>query len=136
MTIRTLQPERLRRVPMDMRRVLVVDDDSSVRRVMSQILVSLGYAVVTAWNGLDALDRFTSEGEDIDLVITDLRMPVMDGRETMERIRKLNPAARIICMSSDSELCPAGTAFLSKPFSLGAVRDSVDRALSGAPLST
>jgi hypothetical protein len=115
-----------------MLRVLVVDDDGSVRRVMSQILAALGYAVVTANNGLDALHLFHSEGEGISLIITDLRMPIMDGRETVERIRQLNPSARIICMSSDSERCPEGATFLPKPFSLAAVQECVSRVLSAA----
>ena len=115
-----------------MRRVLVVDDDSSVRRVMAQILGALGYGVVTARNGLDALNVFCWEGEEIDLVVTDLRMPVMDGYEAVDRMRKLNPDVRIICMSSDmGRACPAGTTFLPKPFSLAAVRDCVDRVLAG-----
>ena len=92
-----------------MRRVLVVDDDSSVRRVMAQMLEALGYGVVTARNGLDALNLFCWEGEEIDLVVTDLRMPVMDGYEAVDRMRKLSPDVRIICMSSDlARACPAG----------------------------
>ena len=117
-----------------MRRVLVVDDDSSVRRVMAQMLAALGYTVVTARNGLDALDLFCWEGEGIDLVVTDLRMPVMDGYEAVEGIRKLNASVPIICMSSHLvKACPAGVTFLPKPFTLAAVRQCVDRALSSVP---
>jgi len=96
------------------------------------MLAALGYAVVTAANGLDALDLFHSEGESIALVITDLRMPVMDGCEAVAQIRKLNPSARIICMSSDFERCPEGATLLPKPFSLAAVQECVARALSAA----
>ena len=114
-----------------MRRVLVVDDDSSIRRVMSQILLALGYSVVTARHGLDAVDLFHAEGERIDLVVTDLRMPVMDGYEAVDRIRKVKPTARIICMSSAApEGCPAGTTFLPKPFTFEAVQDCVGKALA------
>lgn len=114
-------------------RVLVTDDDAAVRRVISQILAYMGYEVVTARNGLDALDAFGSEPDQIDLVITDLRMPVMNGYETVQSIRKINPAARIICMSSYSgQALPEGTFFLPKPFSVALVRECVDRALSGA----
>ena len=116
-----------------MLRVLVVDDDSSVRRVMSQMLSALGYDVVTARNGLDALDLFCWEGEKIHLVITDLRMPVMNGYEAVDGIRKLDPAIPIVCMSSDfSGLRPPDTVFLSKPFTLAAIQDCVNCALSGA----
>jgi CheY-like chemotaxis protein len=112
-------------------RVLVVDDDSSVRRVMAQMLGALGYDVVTARNGLDALDLFCWEGETIHLVITDLRMPVMNGYEAVEGIRKLDPAIPIVCTSSDgSALRPPGTVFLPKPFTLVAIQDCVTRALT------
>jgi len=117
-----------------MTRVLVVDDDLSIRKVMSQILVTLGYSVVTAQHGLDAVAVFCSEREHIDLVVTDLRMPVMDGYETVDRIRKVQPAARIICMSSNSaQSYPAGTTFLAKPFTVQAVQDCVGKALLDPP---
>lgn len=115
-----------------MRRVLVVDDDSSVRRVMAEMLAALGYTVVTAQHGLDAVDVFQSQGEQIDLVVTDLRMPVMDGYQAVELIRKAKPAVRIICMSSYlDQACPAGTTFLAKPFTLAEVQDCVGRVLAG-----
>ena len=115
-----------------MTKVLVVDDDDSVRRIIAQMLAYMGFEVLTARNGLEALDLFRSQ-DDIDLVITDLRMPVMNGYEAAHRIRRLRPGARIICMSSYSgQALPAGTAFLDKPFSLAAAQDCVDRALSGA----
>ena len=117
-----------------MRKVLMVDDDSSVRGVISEILAFMGYEVVTAANGLDGLDLFRTASDEIDLVITDLRMPVMNGYEAVDCIRQLKPAARIICMSSYSgQAPPSGTLFLSKPFSIAAVRACVDRALSGLP---
>ena len=116
-----------------MLRVLVVDDDSSVLRVMSQMLGAMGYDVVTARNGLEALDRFCREGETIHLVITDLRMPVMNGYEAVDGIRKLDAAIPIVCMSSDlPALRPLDTIFLSKPFTMTAIQDCITRALSPA----
>lgn len=113
-----------------MGKILVVDDDDAVRNVMAQMLAFLGYAVVTAANGLDAIDLFTSEGEQIHLVVTDLRMPVMDGYEIVDRIRRLKPSAPIVCMSSYATVpCPAGTRFLAKPFSLAAVKECVEEAM-------
>ena len=112
-------------------RVLVVDDDSSVRRVMAQMLVALGYDVVTARNGLDALDLFCWEGETIHLVITDLRMPVMNGYEAVDGIRRLDPTIPIVCTSSDlPAVRPPDTVFLSKPFTLATIQDCVTRALN------
>lgn len=117
-------------------RVLVVDDDSAVRRVMSQMLAALGYEVVTARHGLDALDLFCWEGATIDLVITDLRMPVMNGYEAVVGMRKLDPAIPIVCTSSDSSAArPPDTGFLPKPFTLATLQDSLSRALNSAHIA-
>jgi two-component system, cell cycle sensor histidine kinase and response regulator CckA len=116
-----------------MPRVLIVDDDSSVRRVLSQMLEAVGYSVVTARNGLDAVNLFYFEGDQIDLVLTDLRMPVMDGYETVDRIRRSKPALPIICMSGYSpEGSPAGTVFLAKPFNMASVQHCIEKAFSSA----
>lgn len=115
-----------------MTKVLVADDDDSVRRIIAQMLAYMGYEVLTARNGLEALELFRSDAA-IGLVITDLRMPVMNGYEAVQQIRSLNPGARIICMSSYSgQALPARTTFLAKPFSVAAVQNCVDRALWGA----
>ena len=97
------------------------------------MLAALDYIEVTASNGLEALDLFYSGPELIDLVVTDLRMPVMDGPETVVRIRRLNPAVPIICMSTYSaQTCPAGVTFLAKPFTIAEVREALESALSSA----
>lgn len=114
-----------------MRRVLVVDDDSSIRNVMSQMLGALGYEVMTASHGQDAVEVFQAHGAEIDLVVTDLRMPVMDGYQAVNLIRQTKPATRIICMSSYArECCPSGAAFLPKPFTLQSLQDCVNQVLA------
>lgn len=114
-----------------MRRVLVVDDDSSIRNVMSRMLAALGYEVVTASHGQDAVELFQTQSAAIDLVVTDLRMPVMDGYQAVDLIRQAKPATRIICMSSYArECCPSGAAFLPKPFTLQSLQDCVTRVLA------
>jgi CheY-like chemotaxis protein len=65
--------------------VLIVDDDSSVRRVLAQVLSSCGYAVMEAEDGLDAWDKIRRSHTDI--VISDLQMPQCDGSELCRRIR-------------------------------------------------
>jgi CheY-like chemotaxis protein len=65
--------------------VLIVDDDSSVRRVLAQLLSSCGYAVMEAEDGLDAWDKIRRSHTDI--VISDLQMPQCDGSELCRRIR-------------------------------------------------
>lgn len=114
-----------------MTRVLVIDDDRSVRNLMSKMLTILGCWVETATDGLDAVDRFRSHPEAIDLVVTDLQMPVMDGHEAVRQIRKVQPNVKVVCMSAaDAAACPPGASFLSKPFTLAEVQDCVGRALA------
>lgn len=113
-----------------MTKILVVDDDSAIRGVISTLLTALGYEVVTAGNGLEAVDVFCADAERIGLVLTDLRMPVMNGYEAVREIWRVKPAVRVVCMSSAEARCPAGATFLAKPFTVVEVRDCIGRALS------
>lgn len=69
-----------------MQRILVVDDEPHVTRLVQQKLRSEGYDVVTAGNGMEALSKMTDEGP-FDAVVTDYNMPKMDGRQLCEAIR-------------------------------------------------
>lgn len=106
-----------------MKKVLIVDDDFLIRQLLSLILRSAGYSVLEAENGKDALEKLSSDS--IDTVITDLRMPQMDGIELTRAIR-MNPAYEdvpVIMLTSDFrgykeiEGDQAGvTDWISKPF--------------------
>jgi CheY-like chemotaxis protein len=116
-----------------MTRVLLVDDDDAIRNVISKMLTILGCFVETAHNGLEAVERFRDHPERIDLVVTDLQMPVLNGHEAVRQIRQYNPSVRFICMSgSDAVICPAGVTFLSKPCTLADVQECVFQALAEA----
>ena len=82
------------------------------------ILTEFGYRVLTAGSGQKAMAILSREDTKVDLLITDLVMPVMSGRELVERVRQLRPETKILCMSG--YLMPAdrqsGTAYLQKPF--------------------
>jgi CheY-like chemotaxis protein len=79
--------------------VLLVDDEPLVRDLGCEILLSYGYKVVLAADGLEALEIYERNGADIDLVILDLLMPNMGGEETLIRLRKIDPAAKVIICS-------------------------------------
>lgn len=99
--------------------ILVFDDDESIRGLVSTLLKSAGHQIVTAANGAEAVAVYRSFARHIDLVITDVNMPVMDGVEEILRIRLTNPDARFICMTGDSAFrCPEGVVQLNKPFSV------------------
>ena len=79
--------------------VLVVDDERLLLSMTETILTEFGYKILTASSGQKALAMLARDDTTVDLVITDLVMPGMGGRELVERIRELSPATRILCMS-------------------------------------
>ncbi len=117
--------------------VLLVDDEPMVRDLGNEILRSYGYQVVLACDGLEALEIYESRGADIDLVILDLVMPKMGGKDTLTGLRKINPAAKvIICSGYGSrenglqQLMASGVNLVHKPFKpeelVSAVRQVLD----------
>ena len=103
--------------------ILVAEDEAAVRDLIRQMLEPLGYRVTLAANGNDALALVTEQGLDPDLVLTDVVMPGMSGKELIERLRKNRPGQRFLYMSgyADSAIGHQGildpdTPFLQKPF--------------------
>lgn len=119
--------------------IMVVDDEASVRTVTRQALEAFGYRVITAKDGADAVAQYGATNE-VDLVLTDVMMPVMDGIETTRRLRELDPDACIVAVSglTDEGRLPraadAGACeVLSKPFSTDVLLRTVARALARPP---
>jgi two-component system cell cycle sensor histidine kinase/response regulator CckA len=111
--------------------ILLIDDERSVVKLVSTVLGSLGHQVLAASNGLEGLAIFRSDAELIDLVITDMQMPVLDGYELVGRIQETNPDARIICMSGYfNQSGPPRVMFLRKPFQLEELKGCVREMLS------
>lgn len=79
--------------------ILLVDDEASVREIMSDVLRSHGYSVVTAVDGAEALLIFQQRKGEIKAVVTDMMMPAMNGVTLMQRLRKMNPELPIIATS-------------------------------------
>ena len=107
--------------------VLVVDDDSAVRELVTALLKGNGHSVLAAANGLEALMVYSSYRARIDLVVTDVDMPQMNGIELVNRIRALDPSKRIIVMSGRPLDDPVeNCALLSKPFTPNQLRAAVE----------
>jgi CheY-like chemotaxis protein len=112
--------------------IMVVDDESLLLTMAETILTDYGYRVLTANGGQKALAILSRDDTKVDLVVTDLVMPGMGGRELVERIRQLAPAIKILCtsgyvMPSDKQ---TGTAYLQKPFTSQELLVKVKRALA------
>jgi two-component system cell cycle sensor histidine kinase/response regulator CckA len=113
--------------------VLVVEDEDSLRAAIGRLLSQEGYVVLEARNGAEALEILASANRPaVELVLTDLRMPVMDGRQLAAALARLRPTLPIVFMSGftaqllDMRLVSPHLAFLPKPFRneelLGTVR--------------
>src|SRR5258706_386784 len=86
---------RIRNAENATRRILVVDDDPTIRNILVQVLKLQGYEVEAACNGADALGHCTGIARPFDVLITDLMMPIMDGKELIARVRDLTPDIRV-----------------------------------------
>ena len=101
--------------------ILLVDDEQYIIETGKEVLESLGYQVLTASNGQQAVEIFKAHAEEIDLCIFDLIMPVMNGDKAAQRIRQINPHVKVIFSSGYDEHIQTAIkneTVLSKPFSI------------------
>ena len=110
-------------------RVLLVEDEESVRQVFTDYLHLAGHEVITATNGSDALRRFDADGP-FDLVVTDHSMPGMNGRQLAARLREQAPAIRVILVSGFGDLVAGGSPgevdyVLGKPATFAHFREAI-----------
>ena len=113
-------------------RILIVDDDSTTRKILTMYVRQKGFEVITAENGVDALEKLAREK--VSLVMTDLNMPIMDGIE-LTRNLKANPdyadiPVMMVTTEADEEerrkaLAAGAMAYLVKPVSGDVVADNV-----------
>jgi two-component system chemotaxis response regulator CheY len=125
-------------------KILIIDDDSDIRDLISCILEMEGYIVVVAEDGIKGVAQYRAELPD--LVITDMVMPRQGGVETIIKIRQETPWARIIAVSGGGRLDEThplvaaeklgAMATLYKPFSMTELIDCAARALAQEPMHT
>ena len=116
---------------MSLGKVLIVDDEAEVRRLLQEFLSLRGYDVVLAGSGMEALEAV--EGQKPDLVLLDVAMPEMDGVETLGRIVALEPALPVIMVTANTDisvtsklLAMGAVDYIPKPFDL----EYLDQAVS------
>ncbi len=119
-------------------RILVVEDEDPVRAFTARALRSKGYEVHEAENGLRAIEMVEGGLGHIDLLLTDVVMPLMDGPALIARLRKIQPDVRIICMTGYAEEkfrshpdMGHGVVLLQKPFTLKGLAEKVKEVLAG-----
>lgn len=115
--------------------ILVVDDEQSIRELVRDILEEEGHRVTVAGNGIEALELITA-GEVVDVVISDIRMPVMGGIKLLEKIRNQNPfpPAMIFVtgysdVTNEEAFAKGAAAYLRKPMSINELVKAVEDAV-------
>ncbi|HEU4643414.1 MAG TPA: PAS domain S-box protein [Gemmatimonadaceae bacterium] len=121
----------------DGRTVLLAEDEDAVRSSVRRILERSGFHVLEARDGVEALEIWEREHGRIDLVLSDVVMPRLGGRELLARIRAMDPDARVLLMSgytsnteAVSELLAAGAALIEKPFAIDVLLSRINEMLA------
>ena len=118
--------------------ILIAEDEVMVRNLVRHLLTAEGHEILAAADGYEALELSRKYDGTIDLLITDVKMPRMDGLVLIERLVKERPNIRILVMSghASEELRgrDAGFSFLQKPFLPGVFRQKVREVLGDTPI--
>src|SRR5262249_247075 len=139
---RAWREQRQSRTPANGERILVVEDDDGVRRLVYRVLRRAGYRVIEARDGQQALQEFLPHAKEIDLVLTDVRMPLVKGDELAVQLRAANPTIPVVFMSGYAPETIVGTlngrdpiTILAKPFTnsdlLAVVQEALSHTLAG-----
>lgn len=117
--------------------ILLVDDEALVRRIGRTLLTKLGYRILEAADGLEALEVCREKGDEISLVLLDLTMPNLTGKETFAKLNEMKPDLPVLICSGylvdlseftqECGACPDG--FVQKPYSFGDMADMVRKTL-------
>ncbi|MDT8902807.1 response regulator [Anaeroselena agilis] len=121
--------------------VLVIDDQPGIRRLLLEVLQEEGYTVLEASNGYDGLQK-ARDGRPA-LILMDMKMPGMDGIETLRELRRLGIDVRVIMMTAYGELdlvteakAIGATDYITKPFDILALCEMIGRNLAGDELAS
>jgi len=128
--------------PLDYRRgtetILLVEDEEPLRKVVIELLTQIGYKVLSAANGKEAIRVAETYRDNIHLLITDVLMPEIDGAELAKLLCAMRPELKVIYISGYTDTClapegilPPGTVLVNKPFSVRALSAKMREVLAG-----
>ncbi len=127
-------------IPRGTETILLVDDDEAIRNLGVRLLNQFGYKVITADDGKKALEIYQREGDGVSLVILDLIMPVMDGKNCLEEILRINPNAKVVVASgysdggsSDGVMVAGAKGFVQKPYNMRQFLTTIREILGESP---
>lgn len=120
-------------------KLLVIDDESSIREVVSDILQAKGFTIYQAATGEDGIAQVQEHHDEIDLVLLDMKMPGLSGDETLERLHQIQPSLKVVLSSGYTEsdigaklVRNQAIDFLPKPYSQEQLLHTIQRALATA----
>jgi DNA-binding NtrC family response regulator len=123
--------------------ILLVDDEEPVRTIGTRILERLGYKVILASTGQEALNLVQHRHEPIDLVVLDMVMPGLSGRETFYRLKEIDPGVKVLLYSAHSMdeevhlmLENGALGFIQKPSRIAALSQKIAEMLGGRPVNS
>jgi PAS domain S-box-containing protein len=118
--------------------ILIVDDEETILGVTKELLESLGYQVLTAKNGVDAMSLFTQHQKSVDMVILDMILPDMGGGDIFDRLRRIDPQLKVLLASgysidgqAQAILARGCNGFIQKPYSIENLSRMIRQILSG-----
>ena len=118
--------------------ILLTEDEPAVRKLVRDALEQLGYTVLPAADGYEALRILEGHGGTVHLLLTDVIMPLMSGPELVKRVRSVKPATKVVYMSgyTDGAIAPHGVlepgiSILRKPFTRDELARRLDEVLAG-----
>lgn len=121
--------------------ILLVEDERSVRAYGARVLTGLGYNVVQATDGVDALDKLDERGWRVDLVVSDIVMPRMSGKQLADKVKNQAPGLKMLFVSgyspevlSSRGSLPSDVPLVPKPFSADTLGSAVRSMLDGTPV--
>jgi two-component system, cell cycle sensor histidine kinase and response regulator CckA len=112
--------------------VLLVEDDAMLRSILAEVLAQEGFAVLTAEDGEQAFAIAGPLAGQLDLVVTDVLLPVMDGRELADRLASLKPPPAVLFISGAATHRDLSAPVLAKPFGPSAFLEQVARLIAPA----
>lgn len=107
------------------KKVLIVDDELLIRTLFSRLIDKLGYDTMTASNGEEAIEVFSTKKDEIDAVILDMVMPDINGDKVFQHLREIDPQIKILLSTGYSEddsiedlIATGNASFIQKPFTI------------------
>lgn len=117
--------------------ILIVDDEDLVRNFAEEVITTLGHSVISCSSGREAVDIFSRKWKEVDLVILDMMMPDMNGKDTFVELKKINPEVKVVFASGYSDINATQsliddnlTSIMNKPFDIKAISDKLKQMLN------